>query len=444
MQVVVLLFLIVLLFISLACYKSITCPLVFINLLFALIFLGITIKPFEIKTDSTLAYFLVLIGMVMINIGYHIFSLGDNQPVINRASFVSYESNKVVLYLLIAVLIVFSAYYVVEALILFKRGYSLNMVRLFFFGDSELIETATGVKRNLLIDYGTAYLYQPCQYLCIGISSVAAFNKNYLSDSKKTKIAMIIITIINVIVSMLTNGGRVILFFLILCFALSFLFYRKKTGKNNNKRLKKTRRYLFLSLIVLICVAVFVTFSRSADSSILQSVFYYFCGSIPNMEMNLANVDTSNYTYGLAFFSGLVRPLFTAVKFAFGLPLPEVFTRADSFLFDASATYYIADGVEYNAFVTIFYFFYRDSGYIGIVFESFVFGLILSIVYQKAKKNVSNPKYIILYLILMIGVSTSFIRWQLLSVSYAMTFYYWFFAFRCPKARIECSRKVFC
>ena len=241
-------------------------------------------------------------------------------------------------------------------------------------------------------------------------------------------------------------GKRIILMYLILCLYLSYSLNRKKNKASpysNHKMSKKKKIILALlisvPILALVFVALFVTAARDGGIDLFKSIYYYLCGCIPNMEINLSKFNYDYYTYGLTFISGLIRPFITLFSRSTNVPLSDIFKASDAFLFDASSTNIIAPGVSYNAFVTMFYFFYRDFGFFGVIFESFILGLALSFLYKKIIFNGGKKDYRLLaiYLVTMIGLSMSFVRWQIVSVGFAITYYYAFFVFKKSKLKIR-------
>ena len=421
-----------LLAISYLAFRKISCPLVFLNILFFVIFLGLLISPFEINNNVEKASLIVLLGFVFLNIGFYIGStiqVKKTQHISTRKNRPFYFDYKL-LYVLFVVLTVFTLYYVKETRTLMNKGYSLDMIRMFYFSGSEMVEQVTGYRRNIYMSIGTTYIYEPCQYLSIALMSLAVFNKEFLIENKKTKILLIAITGLNLGISMLTNGGRLVLYYLVICMFLSFSISRNNSIVPKKKKKKRIFLILLMVIIPLLFVAIYITQVRSNNGGILRSVFYYFCGSIPNMEINLNNYSYDYYTYGLTFVSGLIRPFFTALRFLLKIPIPSVFDASDSFLFDVGTTNNIGGGVEYNAFVPMFYYFYRDFGYVGLITESFILGTIIALIYKKVKTDKNNFKILTLYLVIMIGLSMAFIRWQIMSVGYALTFIYLLIFFR--------------
>lgn len=416
-------------------YKHIINPVVFINLLFSVVLGGASLGLFGVSTDCDSASLVITVGVILVNIG---FGFGTScfskkyilaRPYQLDTSQDSQILNNPIVVIMTAVMVYFTAYYAFQAVQLFAKGYSLNMVRLFYF-NKDLMADATGIEVNGLIGYGSVYLYVPIQYIFIALTSHIIFDAGYINNYPIWRKIIPIITMANIGLSMLTNGGRLVLFQLMACLLLSLrvrqIKQRQKFGLTAAPKKKGIRKILIVAAIaVLIYLAYMATVERNESNisySLIKSVYIYFCGCVRNLEINLNKItENMEYTFGVSLLSGLVRPVFTFLRFVLKIPLPQLFNVSDHMLEIASSTNIIGEGLRYNAFVTGFYFFYCDAGYIGVVLDSFLLGLALSFIYFFAGKN---NKMFTLYLVAMQGVMTMFIRWQIVSVAYSMAFYY--------------------
>lgn len=440
MQYVCLFSLIVLVFFSyIQSNKNTTSPIVFINLLFFMITLGVVLHPYELKSDNDTAFSILLLGMFMLNVGYllpgkHIIGLKSHSSKVDNT--IQATSGNVVrtlvLYGMMGVIIFFSISYIIETIALLAKGYSLDMIRLFYFGGSDMLESTTGIRRSALLEYGTTYIYVPCQYIFIGLSAILIGNdKGYFSVKKKRLI--VLLTLVNLGVSMLTNGGRGILYQFLIVVTFSYI-QRNKDQSIKERKSNRLRRnvLIIIAIIILIWIANIATKNRHVggeQTSILESVYYYFCGCIPNMQIKIEKFGNSEYTLGLVPICGLVRPFFTFIRMIFKIPIPHGFDIIDGYLIDASTTDFIGGGHKYNAFVTMFYFFYRDFGILGVAFDSLIVGAAFALIYNRTRYR-SDLKSYLVYMILIEGISLSFVRYQIMSVGYALAFLYPFLLFK--------------
>lgn len=406
-------------------------PLVVINLMFAMIVSGASIGLYGLYTSNNNALFVVLLGMFFINAGFFLGHAASARRSTSTAYKVSrlendtYEINTTFLGFLTISLLYFTFYYLFFALNLFTKGYSLNTIRFFYFNNN-LMEESLHVGTNNLVSYGTSYLYNPSQHVFYVLTAIILFDQTFMKEKKFWRKVVPFVTFLNILISMVSTGGRLAFFYFCVVLLVSFDVFKYKNVKKKSPE-KAVVILIFCSLLV---ITYYVSTLRENDGSfdIIKRVYSYFCGCIPNLENNLRySCKKTDYSYGVTLVSGFVRPLFTGMRLVFKTPIPQVFVNAEQYLIDSSMTFLIGDGLDYNAFVTIFYFFFRDMGWLGVVVDSFVFGVMLALLYFSAGKSIRNFS---VYLLLMQAVFTSFIRWQFLGISYSSSFYYLLFLFR--------------
>lgn len=218
-----------------------------------------------------------------------------------------------------------------------------------------------------------------------------------------------------------TTGSRQILFILVLqmVFLLNF-----KVGKNQVFKIsKKVKRRLGMLMVVAVIGIVLITVfrpSKSHDIVWTTNMAYYAYASlpIPMTDYWMKHVDlTGVHTYGLAFFKGILS-LITRFK----LPMPASYYKSMEFIGECANTYIPIFGSKtFCAFISIFFYFYMDFGYFGVVAGSFIFGLMCSAVYRVIKKN-QNEYATMIFLIFLISVIKSFARWEFAQADYIMMF----------------------
>ena len=430
MTILVSFILFILFVVSYSRYKRIYCPIVFLNLLFAIILLFGSFGWCNLKTGNEDAALIVLLGVLFFNVGFYAYNPQNTSPKGYAIKRTDYEINSKLLYVLIAVLIGFTIAFASIAGALLASGQSLNTIRAVYFS-AETAEAVTGEMKNPIIEYGTVYLYTPIQYLLIALSCIIIVDKDVLSNKPILRKIVIITTLANIATSMMTNGGRMILFNFIVAFASAWLL---KNRRFSFKFLNNKTNLLFIFVLVaLVSVANYVTQERSeteGSDNALRSLYVYFCGCIPNLQLCLNRLPEDNYTYGFVLISSFVRPIFTGINFIFHTGVPDIFATIDENLFFANTSNDIGGGREYNAFVTMFFFFYRDMGYIGVVLDSCILGAVFSYLYRRCTYNYRS---LVIFLLAMQGLSIAFIRLQTLSVAYALAFIYAVFLIRRKK-----------
>lgn len=194
-------------------------------------------------------------------------------------------------------------------------------------------------------------------------------------------------------------------------------------------------KYKTLSIAIILVIG-FVGFMLSLKEEGLGLELYtYLCGCMPCSDEALTKIYDDNSFWGLASFNGILRavnliPHYLGIGPDFKVVLDLVWTEMMNF----EDTTFIADNIKYNAFVSMFIYFYADGGYWGVFVISFVFGLSCSYIQKNAFKRPSIYSYsIVLYFVVMITLSI--VRFQFFYAPYAMAFIYIFILF--PRTPIK-------
>lgn len=204
----------------------------------------------------------------------------------------------------------------------------------------------------------------------------------------------------------------------ILLFAFAYIFLFTSMGIK-----QLANRYRILSITIFL-IAVIILVSMASGGDMLGSLYCYLCGCMPCSDNAILRLDESVHYYGLVSFNGVFRVL-NQIPSMLGLT-PGVKTILDvayEYMIRFEETTYIGYGIQYNAFVSMFTYFYADAGYAGVCFFSFLFGAVTSIINKRA---FVLPSYstcaLLLYIIMMIF--NSMVRVQTFLVPSVMSVVY--------------------
>lgn len=200
-------------------------------------------------------------------------------------------------------------------------------------------------------------------------------------------------------------------------FAYVFLF-SKMTFRSFFYKYKK------LSLAAVLAI-VFIAFLLSLkEDGLFLELYTYICGCMPCSDEALTKLYEENHYYGLSSFNGILRainliPRYLGIGPDFKLIIDIVWIEMMNF----EDTMYIADNITYNAFVSMFIYFFSDGGYWGVSILSFLFGISCSYALRIAllKPSVYSCS---LVLFLVVIISISMIRFQFFYAPYAMALIY--------------------
>lgn len=158
---------------------------------------------------------------------------------------------------------------------------------------------------------------------------------------------------------------------------------------------------------------LFVLTSLRTSQNFLQAIYAYFTLPVGLFSYYTSIVDVNNFeSFGAATFYPLFYVLASVASF---------FGAKTSFL--DNLIYYVGLPQEtwtstlfptgsYNAFCSLFYFFYLDFRIIGIVLFSLLYGFISGYIYKKQRTR-TNDTWFIFYLLILRTIVGSFMIFQL-------------------------------
>lgn len=202
-----------------------------------------------------------------------------------------------------------------------------------------------------------------------------------------------------------SSGGRISLVYLAIQLVAAMIYFQIRISK-------KVKRRILIVVAVGAIAVVGLTIIRSS-ASFLESSYSYFAIPVGLLSTYTKYVDISGFeSFGGAF----LYPIFyVANVFA------NVLGAGVNYLSDL--VYYVAlpqntwvgglfPGRSYNAFASLFYYFYLDFREPGVIGLSLIYGLMMSVAYRKAFVERSAIA-MVWYLLALQSMFGSFIIWQL-------------------------------
>lgn len=372
-------------------------------------------------------YMLIIVGLLCYFIGYlifykkHLIILTDS---IDKKCKASYELNWTFFNMVFILTIIAWTFLGILTIKELLRGIPYSVIRDIYAGVNEDYTLLNNKYVNVL----TKQIFVPAVYVCI-VKIVYNF------FCKKISKIYYIGALYLLTCYCLTTGSRMILLNLII--QIIFLM------SNNNMKVKiskKNKKRIFIIGVVIIVAIIVLSNNRARTSngSWTTQMTYYAYGSlpIPLSEYWMKYIDSENIlTYGVAFFRGII-----GVLYRIKIPLPSVyFDLADQIGYVENTFVKMFTGRVYNAFITVFLYFYMDFRYPGLIIGSFIFGSIAALISYNNKTKRDEISTLI-YLIFLISVIKSFSRWEFSKTDYVMQFILMRFLFHKSK-KIETSEK---
>lgn len=388
-------------------------PMVLMSALWFCIIFGSQLCLYNMNATSDRTYGIVGLGLLFYFIGcgftkrYYIQEYSDTSKQMLLESF-DFNYKAILILCVICIAVLWKRVVLVTGL--YAAGFTLDQIRINF---AELViqDGFTGLLDNFVV--------HPVIFLLMPVAIVG-----YMLKGSRNKIGKIVLVLSFIIILLYAycDGGRAIFMLILFYYFLANSFVSVGYGEQNNKKFKKIITIAVLVTIVF-SIINYLSDQRNTTMSADQSFYSYLCGCMPHLDLRLSQLDLSGYnSYGLSFLRGPIESLLFFLK---NLHLigqyPDWFV-ANKTQLDVSEFVDIGSQ-NYNAFVTPFYYFYADFGYIGVALESLVFGAISQKLFDNAETGRSS-RYVIMYMLFAYCLIMSMVRWQFFNVTYFISFFY--------------------
>jgi oligosaccharide repeat unit polymerase len=206
-----------------------------------------------------------------------------------------------------------------------------------------------------------------------------------------------ILFIFVMVLNQLTSGGR----FVFLYAGVMILALLSQSGSLHLRTMRA--RVLF----AILCVAI-VVFTLARGNSLLFEAYTYLSVPVPLLAHWTSVVDNMGIqTFGGSFFYGIVTLLFRLSEIV-GHPIGSDVSMAVAL----PQEYWVEllPGRYFNAFVTMFYYFFLDFRWIGVVAGGVAWGLIGQSAYRRMWTSSLRATF---FGLLMLQVAImAFVRWE--------------------------------
>lgn len=386
------------------------CHPVFINGFIRCIVIILTsLGLYDIYKISNNIYFIFIIGIVFFAIGSLIKIPKFKIRQLKRTEEFNDELYK---YLLI-IGIIFQLIIVYRAIQLLIDGGSYSDIRMSFG------EVGLGTLNNAIESLFWGYYIKPMLYVTLTQLAVHVY---YNHLSKKTLSLTIFYVLLNQI-----DISRIVVFYMLIMLYVGWYMKMKKNSKKINIE-------NIIKVLIIICL-VFIIFDwmsslRDVNDTLFKSIYEYFVTGLVQLDIRIQEFSLHglNHTYGVSFLAGILSPFFLILENVFSF-VPSIWINY------IEASEYINEFIKIsnttlsNAFVTDYYYFFLDFSYLGIAIESFLFGIVSTYLFKKNKQNSTNYN-LSMYMIIVVGIFTSFIRWQFSQPAYVFSFIYIYIIYR--------------
>ena len=343
-----------------------------------------SLRLYNLIDISSKAYLFVLIGVVSFFIGS---LFGDNLRLkkgIGRVYKIDYTRMNIAS----IIIILFSLFRILFIVKLLSGGFSWWEIRLMSTSGEGGIGTLKGGNVSVFLH---DCIIAPLMYLIVPTLFaellVGARNKKF-----------ILLSLIAMTCYSISTVSRAVWAFSVLYILFIVLLYRKKYSLP--KKVKRMMKY-GIFIIIFLCVIIYrITLMRNVEADILTNMYAYITGCMPLLTLHLNEVTSSIRTYGAMSLYGFLYPVFFVLNYLHLLPYPDAFMDAQYVKNSLETFMPLSPDITMNAYVTLFYYFYIDFGYLGIIIGAFAFGYLCMKSY-KYLKSTGDIRSLVLYLILI-------------------------------------------
>lgn len=383
--------------------KDILFPGCFFNLIWAIVFFLDLFNFSELYEVRVFTYVIILIGFIFINVPMLLFI--ESKDSFMRYSIIRSNANLTLNRGSVLLIVQFVLLIAMIPLAIKMNSIAENFAtrRSIYASNSDFF--MTNFERYVYIYFGIFPAITAQALLVFLLYLKNSFVNNFQMYAHLT------LAILLIALEVSTNGGRMavlnVFFYFFLAYGFSKysdkFFYGADSCKRNNT---KKKMYRFFAVVLI--VGIWLTTLRSANESneleySLRMIARYFTIGPRLLEKALENpglFGLEDYAFGgitFAGFSEILRVLFSLI----GVKFDGFFASAQQYM---NFYYEIGPNIQANAFPTMYYYFLRDFGFVGVIIEPFLIGLFFLFVYIRASNKTNILSYTLFFMIINIAV----------------------------------------
>lgn len=370
-------------------------------------------RLYDMSAISRKACFIVFFGVVSFTVGYLIyykypFRLKIRKDVVDIKS--TYCPRDKIFKALIIITFIVWAVLAFKTFQELRSGTTYEHIRDIYGSVSE----DSSLFQNKYIQVIVHSFFVPCVFVIAAKVLYSLFSEHY-------HWMYYLLSFLTVVLYCFTTGSRQILLNII--FEIIILV---SLSKRKNRLLhisSKTKRRIFLLIVFIASGITIITVFRPGNAADVvwttqMTIYAYISLPMPMLTYWTDVIDLMGVrTYGYTFVKGGLSLLSR-----FKLPFPSsYYTASENIAFYSDAYVPMFGSKVYNAFDSVFFYFYLDFGWFGVVLLSFLFGMICVAVYHKVKTN-RNEFSVMFLLLFSIAVIKCFARWEFIKEDYVISF----------------------
>ena len=265
------------------------------------------------------------------------------------------------------------------------------------------------------------------------LSSLAVYSQCDVSNKNPLKKWCTVAILSNLSLFTLISGKRTFLFDIILYFIA--VYYLR------GKKLNLSRKAKF-GIIIVACAVIwffnYITVGRGT-SSITRLFYVYLVGCIPHLSYKFQQtpIDIVGFTSIYGFFQAPITLINAVIHSQWLSSIRDSMSQLTAF---TQVRVPIGPGMTYNAFLTPFYYFYLDGGWVGNLVLSFLFGFATTQVFHNYLKK-KDLYSVVIYLLVFFSLCMSMVRIQYFQMRFVLSFFYAYLIFDSHRIKIVFNKR---
>lgn len=197
-------------------------------------------------------------------------------------------------------------------------------------------------------------------------------------------------------------------------------------------------------MAIFVGVFCFISYSRmssensgnkeeSLSNKVQDTMYLYFSGCVSHLSYKIDEFDSTTksdkYTYGFTSFQGVIRPIHQIIEIVYSEnnTSDSIFYKADDRKKEIESAVLIG-GRRYNGYISMFYYFYVDLNFLGVIIFPFFISIWINMMYSYYVLN-RTVYNLIRYLLCASIFMFSFFQFMLSNLDMPMAFVYFMILF---------------
>lgn len=281
------------------------------------------------------------------------------------------------------------------------------------------------------IKYGYMNTLERMLYIHYGVFPLSLVTNSimiFLWINGATKLKFLLLGLINEGLISYCTGSRGN-FLIIMYILIQAILFSNESIKQISAVMQKIKRQVKWVILALILILIFISLQRGnvGEGNFIiefaKTISGNFSGGIQLFDLALQNPakwGLENYYCGAATLNGFLQIMALVINV---LTLRRINIKIPSVTSYASSFFYVSDSQTMNAYVTVFYTFMQDFGWIGLIIGPIIIGEIAVRLFVRTKEDSSiYNRLMMAYMNVILLFST--IRWRLMLTDWASMFIY--------------------